>query len=216
MAVNSFKSVITVFISLGILLITYSASAAVGCTLNDPERDLRRIFPESTGYKTSFHTIEGAGREGLKKKVESLLNDRLDPVYEAEDVPYAYYDVLKGKEVIGRVHGINQKGAYGGIQIILATDLEGNIVDFYYQRISSPQARYFRDESFTQQFIGLGLEDLYRQDMLEKIKQPTPGETEDFFNTLRGIKKNLILLDAFYFDGMQNSRIGKVEKGERP
>ena len=87
--------------------------AAVGCTLNDPDRDISRIFPSATGYKTEFITLEERGGQALADRVEARLGDKLHPVYEAQDVPYAYYTVLKGKEAIGRVHGVNQKGTYG-------------------------------------------------------------------------------------------------------
>ena len=49
--------------------------AAVGCTLNDPDRDIKRIFPESTGYKTEFITIEEKGGEALGKEIERKLGD---------------------------------------------------------------------------------------------------------------------------------------------
>ena len=174
--------------------------AAVGCTLNDPDRDIKRIFPQSTGYKTNFITIKERGAEALKKEIEEKLGDKLGVVYETIDVPYAYYTILKGKEIIGRIHGVNQKGTYGGMQLILATDLDDEIIDFYYQKISSPEAKKFRDKSFTRQFIGLTLADFYQKDKIDKIKDPSQKNNEDFKATLRGIKKNLILLDEFYPD----------------
>jgi len=172
--------------------------AAVGCTLNDPDRDIRRIFPESTGCRTEFITIEERGGEELKREIEEELGDTFDSIYETLDTPYAYYTVLKGKELIGRVHGVNQKGMYGGMQIILATDLESTIIDFYYQKISSPEAPKFRDDSFTGQFIGLKLEDFFNKGVLEGIKDLSENSAEDFYSTLRGIKKNLILLERFW------------------
>lgn len=178
------------------------ALAAVGCTLNDPDRDVKRLFPQSTGYKTIFVTIQERGGEALQKRIEEKLGDAFDPIYEGIDVPYAYYDVLKGKEVIGRIHGVNQKGTYGGMQIILATDLDGRIQDFYYQKISSPESRRFRDTSFTRQFTGLGLEDFYNKDIT--IADPSEQNHEDYVATLRGVKKNLILLDIFMFDQKKN------------
>ena len=140
------KIIVTVFSCCAIFL-TPLSFAAVGCTLNDPDRDVRRIFPDSTGYRTTFITIQERGGEKLKKKIEEKLEDRLDPVYESADVPYAYYIVLKGKKVIGRIHGVNQKGLYGGMQLILATDLDGKISEFYYQKISSPESAKFRNKS---------------------------------------------------------------------
>lgn len=169
---------------------------AVGCTLNDPDRDIRRIFPEATGYKTEFITIEERGGAGLMKRIEERLGDKLDNVFETVDVPYAYYTVLKGKEVIGRVHGVNQKGTYGGMQLIIATDMEGVVVDFYYQKLSSPEAKTFRGKEFTGQFKGLCLSD-FPDGVAKRIKDPSQKSADDFKATLRGIKKNLILLDEF-------------------
>jgi hypothetical protein len=183
------------------------AIAAVGCTLNDPDRDIRRIFPEATGYRTGFVTIAERGGKALATKIETRLGEALDPVYEAIDVAYAYYTVLKGEAVIGFVHGVNQKGKYGGMQIILATDLKGAIVGFYYQKMTSPEAGRFRSDAFTGQFKGLTVADfdLYRSARAEdrarspvnRIKDPSKKNPEDFRATLRGVMKNLILLEEF-------------------
>lgn len=171
--------------------------AAVGCTLNNPDRDIKRLFPEATNYKTEFITIAERGGEDLAKEIEAKLKDKLEPTYESLDVPYAYYIVLKGKDTIGYVHGVNQKGTYGGMQIILATDPNGVIVDCYYQKITSPESGNFKDKKFTVQFIGLTLADFYQQDMSKKIKDPSKKSYEDYLATLRGIRKNLILHDEF-------------------
>jgi len=179
----------------------YSCSfAAVGCSLNDPDRDIKRLFPESTGYRTTFVTLKEIGGEALQKEIEAKLGDKFEPVYESLDVPYAYYMVLKGKEAVGYIHGVNQKGKYGGLQLVLVADLEGKILAFYYQRISSPESGKFTDAAFTGQFKGLSLADFNDAARLSKIADPSKNNYEDFKATLRGIKKNLILLDVFLRD----------------
>jgi len=190
------------FLVISTLIFTAGSSyAAIGCTLNDPDRDIKKLFPRSTGYKTDFITIQERGGEKLKKEVEEKLGDTFDPVYESLDVPYSYYTVLKGKETVGYVHGVNQKGIYGTIQIILATDTSGKIIGFYYQKISSPEAVKFEGNTFTGQFIGLNLNDFYKSNepggRVAAIKDPTDKNHEDFEATIRGTKKNLILLDTF-------------------
>jgi len=176
--------------------------AAVGCTLNDPDRDIMRIFPEATNYSTDFISIEERGGRPLYLRIEERLGDELDDVYEAPDVAYAYYTVLEGDELIGRVHGVNQKGTFGGMQLILATDPEGVIVDFYYQRLSSPEAVRFTDETFTGQFVGLTLLDLRGgespdREIGREVVDPSVKSAGDFEATVRGVRKNLILLDEF-------------------
>lgn len=199
---NKFKVIAIILIAVSAVIFTRGVSfAAIGCTLNDPDRDIQRLFPQSTGYKTDFITIQERGGEKLKKEVEQKLGDTFDPVYESLDVPYSYYTVLKSKDAIGYVHGVNQKGTYGTIQIILATDTNGKIIGFYYQKISSPEAEKFRAKSFTDKFLGLTLADFYKSDdpngKVAAIKDPTEKNKDDFRAAIRGTKKNLILLDTF-------------------
>jgi hypothetical protein len=113
---------------------------------------------------------------------------------------------LKGKDIIGYMHGVNQKGKFGVLQLVIATDLSGNILSFYYQKISSPESSRFRDNAFNRQFKGLNLEDFNKYDVsgkntqagkIAEIQDPSQNSSEDFRATLRGIKKNLILLDEF-------------------
>ena len=184
------------------------ALAAVGCELNDPDRDIKKAFPQSTGYRTDFVTIAEKGGDKLKKEIEEKLGDKFDPIYESLDVPYTYYTVLKGKEVLGYVHGVNQKGLYGGMQLIMATDPGGKIALFYYQKLSSPEAKAFRDESFTRQFTGLTIEDFYKSNesgsRISSIKDPAKNDHDDFRATIRGLKKNMILLNEFLLKDKKN------------
>jgi len=208
-----------VLIILTIFLGAQRLYGAVGCTLNDPDRDIKRLFPKATNYKTEFISIEEQGGKKLAEEIEAKLKDKLEPVYESLDVPYAYYAILKGKEVIGYVHGVNQKGTYGGMQLILATDPNGVIIEFYYQKLTSPESKKFRDKNFTRQFVGLSLVEFYTEELKNKIKDPSENSADDFLATLRGIKKNLILHDEFnlnnkydkYFYVDKNEREGKNE-----
>ena len=200
--------------------------AAVGCSLNDPDRDIKRIFPSSTGYRSQFTSIAERGGQPLLAQIEAKLGDKHNPEYESIDVEYAYYIVLTGKDVIGYVHGVNEKGMFGGMQVILATDLNGKIVNMYYQKISSPESRSFRDKAFTDQFAGLSLSDFLHHDAMKgstdpadkvgAIKDPSKKSNGDFLASLRGVKKNLILLDAFVFSakGAESNQIQKEKSDE--
>jgi len=193
-----------------VIIAAAPARAAVGCSLNDPDRDVIRLFPTATSYRTEFVSIEERGGDTLAARVEVALGDELDDVFESLDVPYAYYTVLTGTDPIGRIHGVNQKGMYGGMQLILATDMTGVIKAFYYQRLSSPESGRFRNEDFTSGFVGLTLDDLLvlnaavpggdaeLPDRLAIIKDPSEESREDFEATVRGLTKNLILLHEFF------------------
>jgi len=177
-----------------------ACDAAVGCTLNDPDRDIMRIFPEADSYVTEFISIEERGGLELAMVIEADLGDTLEPRYESLDVPYAYYTVKSGGELVGHVHGVNQKGMFGGMQLILATDTDGKILDFYYQKLSSPEAKAFRADTFTDQFVGLTLADFLagpEPPKVESIEDPSEQSADDFAATLRGLRKNLLLLREF-------------------
>ena len=203
------------FIILIVLSGIQNLYAAVGCTLNNPDRDIKRLFSKATNYKTEFVTIKERGGRELVKEIETKLKDKLEPTYESIDAPYAYYTVLKKKETIGYVHGVNQKGMYGGMQLILATDPNGMIIDFYYQKISSPESKKFRDKKFTKQFKGLTLADFYKHDITKKIKNPSEKNAQDYVATLRGIKKNLILHDEFKLKNRYDKIFYAKKKGTK-
>jgi len=184
-----------------------SLDAAVGCDLNDPDRDVKRLFPESTGYKTAYVSITGKGGTALLAEIERRLGDRFQGLFETGDVPYTIYRIFKNDALIGYIHGVNQKGQYGGIQVFLALDLEGRIRAFYFQKLTSRAAKPFREAAFGLQFVGLDLEDFYAYDVVSGreepagkvglIKNPEPGAERDFRAALRAVKKNLILVDEF-------------------
>jgi hypothetical protein len=200
-------------ISLMVLMVTVTLIpaqvlfAAVGCDLNDPDRDVARLFPGSTGYKTNYVSIDQRGGSALLAQVEDRLGDKFQGLFETIDVPYTLYEIFKGKEKIGYIHGVNEKGQYGGIQVFLVLDLDGVIKNFYFQKLTSRYGKELRDPKFGEQFVGLTLKDFYNYDILtgkaigpsgvERIKNPVPEAEPDFKAALRGTKKNLILVDEF-------------------
>jgi hypothetical protein len=181
--------------------------AAVGCELNDPDRDVKRLFPESSGYRTHYASLREKGGAALLQRVEKRLGDPFKGLFETADVPYTLYRILKGRETIGYIHGVNQKGRYGGIQAFLALDAGGRILAFYYQRLTNSHARVLRAPEFGRQFVGLTLHDFDAYDVasgraepgstIAAIRNPAPGAEDDFRATLRAVKKNLILCDEF-------------------
>ncbi len=188
-----------------LLMAIHGLYAAVGCDLNDPDRDVKRLFPASTGYKTHYVSIQQKGGKALLAKVEQRLGDKFTGLYETMDVPYTVYEIYKGKEVIGYIHGVNQKGQYGGIQVFLALNKQGVIQAFYYQKMTNQAAKSFRSSEFARQFVGLSGQDFASYDpkagklegSLIKIKNPSVKAEADFKATLRGVKKNLILMQEF-------------------
>ncbi len=109
--------------------------------------------------------------------------------------------------MVGYIHGVNQKGQFGGIQVFLVLDLEGRIRGFYIQKMTSRHAGRLRHADFGKQFHGLTIKDFDHYNVLsgkasgkvEAIKNPAPEAEIDFRAALRATKKNLILMEEFVY-----------------
>ncbi len=180
--------------------------AAIGCTLSNPAQDLKYLFPDMTSYKEDLKSI-GRTAPGPKmyKDLSARLGSDLDPIYESIDTPYTIYQIYKGKTKLGVVHGVNVPGKGGVIQVFLSTDPDtAEIRKFFFQRLESPAAKALRDKEFRRQFEGLTLSDFEKQsDRVKNLKSPAVGTKglPDYEASLRGVRKNLILLDLFGYGG---------------
>ena len=203
------------FCTLALVVAPRALFGAIGCTLSNPAEDLKYLYPEMTTYKEELLEFpklkEGAA---LFKGLRARLGSDLDPIYETYETPYTVYNVYKGAAKIGVVHGVNVPGKGGVIQVFLATDPKtAAITNFFFQRLESPAARQLRAKEFRAQFNGLTLADFYKHDYyaaaepgakadkVAAVKAPAldPSGKPDYLATLRGIRKNLILLDTFVY-----------------
>lgn len=188
---------------------------AIGCTLSNPAEDLKYLYPDMTTYKEELMEFPKL-KDGtaLFKGLRARLGSDLDPIYETYETPYTVYSVFKGAVKVGIVHGVNVPGKGGVIQVFLATDPKtAEIKNFFFQRLESPAARPLRAKEFRAQFNGLTLADFYKHDYYAKaepgakadkvaaVKPPAldPAGKPDYQASLRGIRKNLILLDYFVY-----------------
>lgn len=201
-----------------LLLLAQSVWGAIGCTLSNPGTDLKILFPSmETFTETARDLSKMKDGEKLYKNLKDRLGSDLDSVFETYDTPYTVYTVYgKNKEVIGIVHGVNVPGKGGVIQVFLATDPKsGEIKRAFFQRIASPAAKQLKNKDFLAQFTNLTLPDFYKhdyykaaepkaeKDKVAKVQEPANLEEKgrpDYEATLRGIRKNLILLDVFVYE----------------
>lgn len=210
------KKLVLLFCWLCMLLIARHASAAIGCTLTNPALDLKYAYPSMTSYKEEVYSFsslpEGAS---LFATFPSRLGAPLDPVFDLLETPYTVYSVFQGDELIGIVHGVNVPGRGGVIQIFLSIDPTTRVIrELFFQRLESNDANLFRQKRFRKQAAGLSLADWYVSDYYERIdpnheriifkKIPVPSglsesSREDYHAIMRGIRKNLLLLDIFLF-----------------
>jgi hypothetical protein len=185
------------------LLACGEARAATGCDLNFPDRDVPRLVPGASRYTLSALSLSAAQLTAIAGK----LDERYRALYEPLNVPYTVYEVFRGKERIGYVHGVNQKGQYGGIQLFVALDGSGAVGAAYIQKITGPSAAKLRDPALLKQLVGVRLQDFEAFDpvsgkgtgRLAALQNPAPDMETDFYGVLRALKKNLVLMEVLVY-----------------
>ncbi len=190
-------------------LMSAPAQAATGCALNDPEGDLRRFFPELTAFRTHYVTFERQGTGG-HEELGRRLGDRLDPVYETQDVPYTLYVVDEGGERAGYVFGANQRGTFSNIQVIAVTGARLELKDIYLQKIRSPAWEAFKSEAFRKELLSVPFEryptlaGCYAQGECRDapLRDPSEGKaSEDFRHIVRALAKLRLLAEILLTPG---------------
>lgn len=203
------------WMTVAFLLVPHQALAAIGCTLSNPAQDLKYLFPEMTSFKEELQELprlkDGAA---LFKSLKDRLGGDLDPIYETYETPYTVYSAYKGKSKVGVVHGVNVPGKGGVIQVFISSDPKtAAIRRFFFQRLESSAAAALRAKDFRAQFEGLTLADFYKHDYyasassgdaadaVGRLKAPAidAAGKPDYEASLRGIRKNLVLLDFFVY-----------------
>jgi hypothetical protein len=194
-----------------VLLLPQQALAAIGCTLSNPAQDLKYLFPEMTSYKEELKEFARLkDGEALFKSLGARLGGDLDAIYETFETPYSVYSVYKGSAKLGVVHGVNVPGKGGVIQVFLSTDPKtAAIRKFFFQRLESPEAAALRAKDFRARFEGLTLADFYKHDYYAAAEPGAAADKvgvlakaasgADHAAALRGVRKNLILLDFFVY-----------------
>jgi hypothetical protein len=209
------RSIVAPFFLLLPCFVPNVSNAAVGCSLSNPVQDLKYLFPQMTTYKENLRdfSVMKDGR-ALYRALNERLGSDLDQLYEGYGTPYTIYTVFKGNEIIGFVHAVNVPGEGGLIQVVLSIDPAGAIRRLSFQRLESRAAQALRKKEFLDQFSELTLADFYKhdyyqimepgsaKDRIEQIKDPVAGGkgATDYYATVRGVRKNLILLDLLIFN----------------
>jgi hypothetical protein len=183
--------------------------AATGCDLSSPDRDVYRLFPGATSYTTKYVSLRSEELAAVVTRLDARFRALYDPI----NVPYTLYEIYTGTKKVGYIHGVNQKGQFGGIQVFVSLDLDGRITAFYIQKITGPSVGLFRTPAFGRQFLGLSLGDFDAYDpvsgrgsgKIAAIRNPAPDSETDFYGILRALKKNLILMDVFVYSTIRKN-----------
>jgi len=223
---------VSLFLAMVVLAAPQQVFAAIGCTLSNPAEDLKYLYPDMTTYKEELDEFPRlSGGAELFKALRARLGSDLDPIYETYETPYTVYSIFKGQAKIGIVHGVNVPGKGGVIQVFLSVDPKtAAIRSFFFQRLESPAARQLRSKEFRSQFDGLTLADFYKHDYFAAVEPGAKADKvgaikppaldadgrPDYDASLRGIRKNLILLDFFVYGRRFEPFFERAQQAAKP
>lgn len=155
-----------------IIFLTVDSFSAV-CVFRFPDRDVYKLFPKATNYKSVITKIDKV----TKQKIEDFLGQPLD----ADETELTFYEIYKGKELIGMIHPHAERGEYGTIEVVWAFTLEGKIIDFVIQRDREKKGKELNGPTFRKQFSGKSLKDPFTNGSSKEIntKLLTPVKEAD-------------------------------------
>lgn len=100
------------------------------CPWRDPAGDLARFFPGAVGSTNRLHVLSGVRPE---------IARRLGRPPSASEHSLPVEEVLRGREVVGRILTRRVKGASGVVELVIALDREGRIAGLSIQRSREPE-----------------------------------------------------------------------------
>ncbi len=175
------------------------AHAAVNCTLEHPDRDIKRLVKESTSYKVRELIPFRHGKKELLKTLARELGDELDPEFETSETPYTFYAVYKGGEYVSLVLGINARAVAGPMQLFVVYERKGGIRDIFVQKISSKDAPAFRSKFYREQYFKFGINNPPTEaEVRPPLRSPSNDTIRDHHSFIRAVRLNSLLVKELY------------------
>jgi hypothetical protein len=154
------------------------------CLWRNPDKDIKKIFPQATRYQS---VIRRCNKEE-KKKIESLISKSLDP----DESEFTFYQIFTNKKRIGTVVTHAEKGEYGAIEVIIALDTLRKVKKVLIQRDREIKSKELRSESFLKQFEGKSFKDTIE---VGKTIKPVKGAEKASKAIAFSVKKMLIVYE---------------------
>ena len=184
------KIIIMLAIALGLAIYFPLSSFAAVCVFRFPDRDVYKLYPKATNYKSVIKKID----KDAKEKCEVFLGKPLD----SDETELTFYEIYKGKELIGMIHPHAERGEYGTIEVVWAFTLDGKIMDFVIQRDREKKGKELNGPEFRKQFSGKNIDSPFTvektREINSKLIKPVPDADKGSSAIAYGAKKTL----AFY------------------
>lgn len=136
-----------------LLLAECSVRAQAFCSLRDPNSYVRQFFPESTTYKSVVRKVS----KEMARKLTKEKGVEFDP---REFGNHTLYIAYKDKQPVGFLQAHSEVVDWGLAEVVWATDAQGRLYRFAFQRCRSPQRGKVDTEKVQDVFKGMSESDL--------------------------------------------------------
>ena len=134
-------------------IIAICPAAPVGaqayCQLRDPVKQIFRLFPEATTYRSIVRSVDAEAREATREALPFSLHYN-------ELGRHTLYVALRDGQPLGLVHVRSEAGRWGLIEIAWAFDLNLNVRGFVFQRCRDNARREVSAPAIADQIVGKG------------------------------------------------------------
>ncbi len=138
------KRIYICLFTIAIFSISSVANAAF-CSLRDPVKAIKTLYPESTSFKYSVKVIAA----NIRNQVQELLPP--NTLHFSELGKHTLYIAYKEDSPIGYVHVRSEESRWGLVEIAWAIDLNLKVRDFQFQRCRNRQKTVVEDAFFKAQ-----------------------------------------------------------------
>ena len=166
------------------VLIFYQFVFAGICLWRNPDKDIKKIFPQATHYKSIIRKYN----KEEKKKIEKLIGKNLD----VDETEFTFYQIFSNKKRIGTVLTHAEKGGYGVIEVVIGLDTLRKVVKVLIQRDREIKSKELRSENFLKQFKGKSFKDTIE---VGKTIKPIKGAEKATKAIAFSVKKMLIIYE---------------------
>lgn len=179
-------------------LFVVSLLSAGVCIWRFPDKDIKTLFPQATGYKTEVITFIKAKQE----KIEDQLGAKLDD----DETKFNFYRIYNETSKIGLVLTHSVKGQYGVIEVVIGLQSKIDTLiksPVYYvsgvliQRDREVKSKDLKSDKFLGQFIGTTVKNKF-----DKIK-PVGGAEKSSRAIAFSVKKLLIVQQVLDTDKLK-------------
>uniref|UniRef100_A0A7V3ZVF2 FMN-binding protein n=1 Tax=candidate division WOR-3 bacterium TaxID=2052148 RepID=A0A7V3ZVF2_UNCW3 len=167
------------------ILIFYQLIFSGLCLWRNPDRDIKKIFPKATHYKSIIRKYN----KKEKEKIEKLIGKNLD----IDETEFTFYQIFANKKRIGTVLTHTEKGEYGAIEVVIGLDTLRKVIKVLIQRDREIKSKELRSENFLKQFEERSFKDTIE---VNKTIKPIKGAEKASKAIAFSVKKMLIVYEV--------------------